>query len=353
MDQQHLTQPELTEHHLLELKEFALLHARGQGMAPGKAARILSGISNDRRGDPESWAATWTRAGRAAAVRGRHLEACAHFALARFPYHGDPVRAAAGRLGVESFDTWRRDRDIERLDIPFQDGRVACWTTGLHPARRRPLLIVMGGIVSVKEQWAPLLPLLGRLGFAAVVTEFPGVGENTLTYRPDSWELLPHLLDQLADRANVADTSLLTLSFSGSLALHAASEDARIRRILTVGAPVGAFFTDTDWRPRIPRITVETLCRLTGAADHDALWSALPEHAIGADRLRQVRVPVRYVASSRDEIIPAAERGLLAALPDLRVKTFDDVHGSPGHLGAMRRWLFSQLLLSRLTGRRH
>ncbi|MGW0085210.1 alpha/beta fold hydrolase [Streptomyces sp. NPDC003393] len=348
MDQQHLT-----EHHLSELKEFALLHARGQGMAPGTAARILSRITNDRRGDPESWAVTWTRAGRAAALRGRHLEACAHFALARFPYHADPVRAAAGKLGVETFDKWRRGRGIERLEIPFQDGTLACWTTGLHPARRRPLLVVMGGIVSVKEQWAPLLPLLGRLGFAAVVTEFPGVGENTLTYRPDSWELLPHLLDRLADRANVADTSLLNLSFSGHLALSAAAEDPRIRRVLTVGAPVGAFFTDTDWRPRIPRITVDTLCRLTGAADHDALWSELPGHALGADRLRQVHVPVRYVASGRDEIIPAAERELLAALPDLRVKTFDDVHGSPGHLGAMRRWIFSQLLLSRLTGRRH
>ncbi|MEV5609133.1 alpha/beta hydrolase [Streptomyces sp. NPDC052225] len=347
MDQQHLT-----EHHLPELKEFALLHARGQGMAPGTAARILSRITNDRPGDPASWAVTWTRAGRAAALRGRHLEARAHFALARFPYHGDPVRAAAGRLGVEAFDTWRRGRGIDRHEIPFQDGTLACWSTGLHPARRRPLLVVMGGIVSVKEQWAPLLPLLGRLGFAAVVTEFPGVGENTLTYRPDSWELLPHLLDRLAGRADVADTSLLTLSFSGHLALSAAAEDPRIRRVLTVGAPVGAFFTDPAWRPRIPRITLDTLCRLTGSADHDTLWSALPAHALGPDRLRQVRVPVRYVASSRDEIIPAAEQDLLAALPDLRVKTFDDVHGSPGHLAAMRRWLIGQLLLSRFTGRR-
>ncbi|GGL05907.1 alpha/beta hydrolase [Streptomyces flaveus] len=339
------------EHQLAELKEFALLHARGQGMAPRQAVRILQQITNDTEGDPDSWAATWTRAGRTAASCDRHLDACAHFALARFPHHGDPVRQTAGRLLVSSFDTWRcRRGDIERLELPLADGTMACWATGLDALRPRPLIVVMGGIVSVKEQWAPVLPLLRRLGFAAVVTEFPGVGENTLTYRPDSWRMLPGLLDRLAGQATVSDTSLLALSFSGHLALNAAAEDPRIRRVLTVGAPVGAFFTDADWWPRVPGITADTLCRLTGAADRAALRTALPEYALDTERLRRVRIPVRYVASARDEIIPAGEQRLLGALPDLRVKTFDDVHGSPGHLGAMRRWLFSQLLLTRFRG---
>ncbi|MFC3575166.1 alpha/beta fold hydrolase [Streptomyces yaanensis] len=334
--------------YLAELKEFALLHGRGQGMAPRRIAAVLEQITNDTEGDPDSWAATWTRAGRAAAARGRHLDACAHFALARFPHHGDPVRQSAGRLLVSAFDTWRRRKGgIERLELPLAGGTLACYATGLDAPRPRPLIVVMGGIVSVKEQWAPILPLLGRLGFAAVAAEFPGVGENTLRYAPDSWQLFPDLLDRLAGRAKVSDTSMLTLSFSGHLALRAAIDDRRIRRILTVGAPVGAFFTDADWRPRVPGITVDTLCRLTGAVDETALWKALADHALDEEQLGRVRIPVRYVASARDEIIPADEQRLLGALPDLRVKTYDDVHGSPGHLGAMRRWLFAQLLLTR------
>ncbi|MER5860104.1 esterase FrsA [Streptomyces sp900105245] len=339
--------------HLAELKEFALLHARGQGMAPRRVERILTGITNDTCGDPRSWAATWTREGRIAASYGRLLDACAHFALARFPHHGDPAREAAGRLVVSTFDIWReRRRDIVRLELPYEGGTVAAWATGLDAPRPRPLLVVMGGIVSVKEQWAPLLPLFARLGYAAVVTEFPGVGENTVRHTPGSWRLLPHLMDRLEGRAKVSDTSMLTLSFSGRLALRAATEDTRIRRVLTVGAPVGAFFTDPAWWPRVPGITADTLCALTGAPDRAALWSELPRHAMTAEQLRRVRIPVRYVASSRDEIIPAGEQHLLRALPDLRVKTFDDVHGSPAHLGAMRRWLVSQLLLTRITGRR-
>ncbi|MFE9098973.1 alpha/beta hydrolase [Streptomyces sp. NPDC007264] len=337
--------------HLEELKEFARLHARGQGMTAGHATQVLTRITNDTPGDPGSWAAVWTAEGRAAAARGDLLDACRHYALARFPYHGDPDRVLAQRLCVDTFDQWRRDQDgIERLEFDHSDGTVACWAAGLD--RPRPLLVVMGGIVSVKEQWAPLLPLLRKLGFAAVVTEMPGVGENTVTYGPDSWRTLSFLLDRLADRARVSDTSMLALSFSGHLAMRAAAEDPRIRRVLTVGAPVADFFADEAWWPRVPGITADTLRRLTGSEDLAELRHRLPGFAFTPEQLRQVRIPVRYVASSRDEIIPGSEQTLLRrTLDDVRFKTFDDVHGSPAHLGAMRRWLISQLLWLRFSRR--
>ena len=120
---------------------------------------------------------------------------------------------------------------VQRLEFDPPDGKIACWASGLDEKRRRPLLLVMGGIVSVKEQWAPLLPKLRRMGFAAVVTELPGVGENTCAYHPESWRLLPHLLDRLSGSAGTDDASLLALSFSGHLALRAATEDHRIRRV--------------------------------------------------------------------------------------------------------------------------
>lgn len=333
--------------HLGELKEYALLHARNQGMTAKSAARVLARIHSDDPGDEASWARVWSAEGDALAGRGRLLDACRCYALARFPYPSDPDRTRARHAGVAAFDEWRRARrrGIERLELDHPDGTLACWTAGLD--KGRPLLVMTGGIVSVKEQWAPLLPKLTRLGYAAVVTEMPGVGENSLRYTSDSWRLLPWLLDRLSDRARTTDTTLLCLSFSGHMALRAAVEDQRIRRVLTVGAPVAHFFTDEDWWGRVPGITVSTLCRLTGAADTAELRSLLKEFPLDAARLGGVRAAVRYVASARDEIIPPGEQELLrAALPDVRVKVFDDVHGSPDHAGALRRWLVLNLLRS-------
>ncbi|GAA2139595.1 hypothetical protein GCM10009760_22070 [Kitasatospora kazusensis] len=337
-----------------ELKAYAKLHARGQGIDARRVAGILARIRNDETGSPDSWAKVWSTTADALAARGRHLEACRHYTMARFPYPADEERARAQRSAVEAFDRWRTALNrtaqggIEPLELDLPGGTVRAWTAGLDAAEPRPLLLVTGGIVSVKEQWAQLLPKLAKQGFAAVVTELPGVGENTLRYDADSWRLFPELVDRLAGRARTTDVSLLALSFSGHLALRASAADPRFGRVLTVGAPVGPFFTDEDWwEVKVPAITKEVLLRLTGAADRPALRAELTGWGLTPAELDAVRIPVGYVRSTRDEIIPRADGELLAArLPKARFKEFDDVHGSPAHLGEMRLWLMHALLSS-------
>ncbi len=334
--------------HLEELKEFARLHAKGQGMKSKRLERVLAGIRNDTPGAADSWARVWSVEAGRLAERGKLVEAARDYALARFPHHGDPDRIAAQRGVVGSFDTWRRKkaRVIEKLELRHEQGTFSAWAAGLDAAQPKPLLIVMGGIVSVKEQWAQLLPRFAKLGFATVVAEMPGVGENTLPYGPDSWKLLGFLLDQLRGRALEGDVSLLTLSFSGHMALRAAGRDERIGRILTVGAPVSNFFTDERWWPQVPQITKDTLIALTRQPGQAALVEAFRHGwALTPEELRAVKVPVRYVVSARDEIIPGSERMLLGEhLPDVGFIEFDDVHGSPAHLGELRLWLLLNLL---------
>ncbi|WP_441250986.1 alpha/beta fold hydrolase [Kitasatospora sp. McL0602] len=333
-----------------ELKAYARLHARGQGIDARRVAEVLDRIQNDTEGDEHSWAKVWHAAADTLAARGRELEACAHYAMARFPYPSDPARAAAQEASVAAFDRWRTAHGgIERLEVTLPSGgTVRAWTAGLDAAEPRPLLVVMGGIVSVKEQWAPQLPKFAKQGFAAVVAELPGVGEHSAAYGADSWRLFPELLDALDGRARLTDVSLLTLSFSGHLALRAAAHDERIGRILTVGAPVGPFFTDDEWwQEQVPELTKTTLQQLTGAPDQQALRAGFAGWALTGEELEAVQVPVGYVLSTRDEIIPRADSKLLEAhLPQARFKEFDDVHGSPEHLGEMRLWLMHALLSS-------
>jgi esterase FrsA len=326
---------------LPELSELVRLHARAQGLDPATCDRILASVDTVDPGRG-GWPATWSHLARRSLEAGRPLEAARLYSLARFPYAGDAERAQAARAGVEAFDAWRRRvGGIDRLELALPGGEVACWAARLH--RGRPLLLVMGGIVSVKEQWAPFLRAADRLGVAVVVTEMPSVGENTLVHGPESVDLIPRLLDALGPTNCAAGVQVVGLSFAGQLALHAARHDPRIVAVHTVGAPVSGI-TDPEVWATLPRTTTATLAHLTRTPPERTRELLAPLALADAD-LAALDVPVRYVASRRDEIIPRREWERLAEhVPDFGWVEFDDVHGSPAHLTDTRLWLVREVM---------
>jgi pimeloyl-ACP methyl ester carboxylesterase len=296
--------------------------------------------------------AVWSRAGDALAACGHHLDAARHYALARFPYVDGPARQRAQRLCVRSFDRWRSGHpDIGRteLDMPPDGpvaGRFAAWTAGLSRRAPRPLILVCGGIVSVKEQWAPLLARAAALGTAVAVTELPGVGENTLRYDTAAAGMVSSLLDRLADRADVRHTFAVALSFGGHLALRAALRDSRVVGVATVGAPVRRFFLDRDWQGRLPATTVRTLAHLTGQPLR-RVPHALGEWALTGNELNRLTdLPVTYIAALRDGIVPLGDAAELARDPAARRRllVLDDEHGAPAHLARIRAVLLASAL---------
>ncbi|EWC64589.1 hypothetical protein UO65_0196 [Actinokineospora spheciospongiae] len=335
-----------------EVADLVLLHARAQGMTPAQARAILADAR--RLGDdaPGSWSHAWTTAGDAALAAGDPLNACRRYNLARFPYPDTDGQRAAGAACVAAFDEWRTGvGGIQRRELDVLGAKLPVWTSGLDTTARKPLLVIMGGIVSIKEQWGQFLTAAGRLGMAVVVTEMPGVGENPLRYRPDSHRMLSALADAVAELTPYRDVYAVAMSFGGTMALGWAARDPRVRGILTVGAPVRSFFTDPQWWQRVPETTKRTLAHVTGLPQED-LAAELPAYALTREELANVRIPVGYVVSARDEIVPSADSTLLAAiLPNLDRLRFDDVHGSPAHLTDTKLWIVRSLIAwSRGTG---
>jgi esterase FrsA len=329
-----------------ELKEYARVHARGQRI--GDYTELLDRISTDDGGNPGSWVGEWCQAGERLEARGRDLDAARRYAMAAFPYLGSPSRQDAHQRCVRALDRWRRGRrGIEPLEVKVGEEAVRCWASGLAPGGRKPLLLIMGGIVTLKEQWAPVLTAIERLGMAAIVAEMPGVGENGLRYQADSWQMLPALLDAAAGGADVTQTYMIALSFSGHMALRCAVEDSRVRSVTTVGAPVSAFFTDREWLRQVPGITTSTLAHITGFAPGD-LADGLPDFALTPAQLSALNIPVHYVTNLRDDIIPAAEVRLLTdRVRQLGLVTYDDEHGSPHHVRETQLWSIATVLRAR------
>lgn len=328
-----------------ELKRYVAVHARGQGL--GDYEEILARVETE-----DAWVREWCRMGQEQERKGRDLHASRYYAMARFPYVDGPAREDALALCSRALGRWAASRtDVRPLELDLGDGRARCWTSGLSASDRKPLLLVMGGIVTVKEQWVPVLTTMRRLGMAGLVAEMPGVGENTSPYTAGSHQMLSRLLDAVRDRADVSRTYAVALSFSGHLALRCALGDRRIRGVITVGAPIGEFFTDTTWQSRLPRITVDTLAHLTATPPVTVL-AGLGGWALTGEQLSALDIPVCYTASRRDEIIPAGEVELLKRhVRRLELVENDDVHGSPRYATATRLWTAASLLRVRDTRR--
>ncbi|WP_031525358.1 alpha/beta hydrolase [Streptomyces sp. NRRL F-5123] len=316
---------------IAELKQYVGVHAKAQGIPHYR--QLLDRIRDDGEG-PGSWVAEWSAAARELESQGKLLEACRHYNMARFPFVDGEARRQAMEGCVRAFDRWRRENsDIQRLEVDMPGGRVACWTSNLVPGERRPLLLIMGGIISVKEQWAPMLMRARSLGMAGLVTEMPGVGENTLRYGADSWLMISRILDAVRDLgADATRVHAMALSFSGHLALRCAVDDPRIRGVVVAGAPVGPFFTDPQWQQALPRVTVDTMAHLMDEKPGD-VPDRVRDWALTGSQLRALQIPVHGLVSLRDEIIPAGDvRMLRENVRRLHLHTYDDVHGSPRHV---------------------
>ena len=330
-----------------ELKRFVGAHARAQGIAPAVEREVLARIAHDGTG-AGSWTAEWSRAGEEFERAGDLLSAARMFNMARFPYVDAEARQDAYERSVHAFDEWRlkEGAPLRPLEISLPGGHVKCWTTDGDG----PFVVMMGGIVSNKEQWALTLLRLRRMGVRGLVTELPGIGSNTLPYTSASWRMFSDLLDGAAEWTDTGRVYAMAMSFSGNLALRCALADPRIRAVITVGAPVRAVFADPEWQRTLPRVTVETIAHLARVSP-DRVWEHLSDLALEASELSELEIPVSYVSSSRDEIIPASDVELLERnVRRLRVLTNDDVHGSPGHFDVTGPWLIRELFRAHGSG---
>ncbi|MEU6882669.1 alpha/beta hydrolase [Streptomyces sp. NPDC046712] len=333
---------------IAELKNFVVAHTRSQGLPPETYDPLLDRIRHDEDGTPGSWVREWSAEAARLADAGKPLEASVHYNMARFPFVDGAARATALERCTASFAEWAAGFPaISRLDVELAGGRVRCWTVGLDAEAPRPLLVMTGGIVSVKEQWAPVLLQLDRLGFAGLVTEMPEVGENTLPYDADAHRMFSGLLDAVEGRADTARTYALALSFSGHLALRAALSDERIRGVVGAGTPLHDFFTDARWQRGVPRVTTDTLAHLAGSTPGE-VYGLLADRALGPEELAALRIPVAHVTSLRDEIIPPGDARLLRErVRSVRLLEHDDVHGSPRFFAQTRLWTLLSVLRMR------
>jgi 2,6-dihydroxypseudooxynicotine hydrolase len=308
------------------------------GVDPNDYQRVTARIQSW-----DGWMGEWTLLGAVyegmaeAAMANRHYETAAEqFFHAAMAYHFGKFLAVAfpERLRDMSDRVVRCYQSAlpwfatpgERIEIYFSPGSSM---PGIlrKPAyiARPPVVILIPGLDSVKEELHNYSDDFLRRGMATLAIDGPGQGEMEFTshMRADYEFAIAAAIDALEQRADVdaEHIGLLGVSLGGYYAARAAAFEPRVRAAISLAGPydVAAAFAQA------PELTQAAFITRCGATTHAAARERLQPFTLSGVAER-ITCPLLVIMGRQDRVIPPADaERLVQAVPGpVDLWLFDD-----------------------------
>jgi 2,6-dihydroxypseudooxynicotine hydrolase len=213
----------------------------------------------------------------------------------------------------------------ERVEIPYEGRHLAGILRKPAGAARPPVLLMIPGLDSAKEELeAYELPFLAR-GMATLLVDGPGQGEAEYDFpiRGDYEVPVRRIVDWIEGRRDLdrARIGLWGVSLGGYYAPRAAAFEKRIRACIGLAGPY-------DWAAiwdALPDLTREAFRVRSHAASEDAARSHAATLTL-KDAARKIECPLFLVTGKLDRLIPwrDAERIAAEAAGPTRVLVIED-----------------------------
>jgi pimeloyl-ACP methyl ester carboxylesterase len=241
-------------------------------------------------------------AGRGVTAGEAWLRAAVAYHFGKFVWMLDEARSrAVADLAVAALYAAHRwlDPAAERIETPLAVGNLR------RPVgvARAPLVLLIAGLDSTKEEFFTLEEVFLRRGMATLSLEGPGQGETgyRLAIRPDYEVAVAGALDALAGRddLDLERVGALGVSLGGYHAPRAAAFEPRVRAVAGISGP---FNFGALW-DRLPELTRDTFAHKSGARDAaEARERAMELDLDGV--LERLDRPALFVTGRNDRLIP-------------------------------------------------
>jgi pimeloyl-ACP methyl ester carboxylesterase len=301
--------------------------------------------SAEEAGHEETAAGAWRRAALAW-----------HWGKFVFVDHADEQRAAHERAVA----CYRRaaaalSPPAELVRIPYGDTSLPAYLrvpgpggTAAGAAARKPVVIMLPGLDSTKEELQATAEYMLARGLATIAVDGPGQGESEydLPIEPCYEKVAAAAVDYLATRADVdaRRVGVFGVSLGGYYAARAAAYEPRVTATVALAGP---YRFDLDWDNLPPQTRATFQVRSGAASEPEARKRAglltLEEAA------RQITGPLLVVGGGKDRLVPAyhAERLAAQAQGAELVIYPDGSHGVTNHAyesrSRMADWLAAHL----------
>ena len=198
------------------------------------------------------------------------------------------------------------DPAAERVEIPYGAARLAGNLRRPAGAESVPLVLLVPGLDSTKEEFFHWENVFLARGLATFSLDGPGQGESgfDLTIRPDYETAVAAALDALAWEEPVGAAGV---SLGGYYAPRAAAREPRLRAVAGVSGP---YNFGACW-DGLPGLTRETFRHHSGAGDDDDARAKAHELDL-APVIRELAQPALLVTGRQDRLIPPEQTKRIA-----------------------------------------
>jgi 2,6-dihydroxypseudooxynicotine hydrolase len=278
----------------------------------------------------------------------RRAALCWHWGKFVFTDHPEEQRAAHERT-VACFrrGAGTLSPPAEPVRVPYAGSTLAAYLR-VPPGPPPPIVVMIPGLDSVKEELQATAEVMLRRGLAVIAIDGPGQGEAEyeLPIEPAYERVVTAVADYLKGRDDVDPDRMgvFGVSLGGYYAARAAAYEPRVRAAVDLAGP---YRFDLDWDELAPQ-TRTTFQARSGAASPAQARERAAALTL-EDAAARITCPLLVVHGGRDRLIPAyhAER-LAREAPGAELMLYPDgSHGVTNHAfesrAAMADWLAARL----------
>jgi dipeptidyl aminopeptidase/acylaminoacyl peptidase len=239
----------------------------------------------------------------------------------------------------------------ERLEVPFEGHTIPAHLRRPAPAGRAPLVLVVPGLDSSKEELFAIEEDFLRRGMATLTIDGPGQSENSVHFaiRPNWESVITPLLDALAGQdlgVDLGRIGLMGISMGAIYGPRAAAHEKRVRALVALSGP----YNLGDCWDALNPLTKGGYVFYTKSADEaEARRKAHTLNLEGV--LHLVTQPMLVIHGAKDRLFPPAQAERIAReAPNATLVMYPDGNHVCNNISYKYRPLMADWLAEHLRG---
>lgn len=331
-----------------------------------KSEDAREALSNIHSLDRDEWASAWSAiaerydkraqsedaAKNNDAARDDYFWAFRYYTVARWPVPNSAGKQKAYLAALAAFRNYGKflDPPVEIINVPFEGKSIRGYLRLPKDVRPAPLVFMINGTDSRKEDEVQGHDGLYRSGIGVVAVDMPGTGESPVKADVGSERIFSRVLDYLATRPEVDTKRIVAwgVSYGGHWSANLAYvERARLRGAVVQGGPIDEYYS-ADWQKKslgTPEYLFDLFAAraaIYGVESLDEFYAYGPRLSLKKQGfLGQPSAPMLVLNGEKDTQVPISDLYLL--LQSGGTAKWSWVNPDGGHTGRSQEWPNSRI----------